>query len=46
LRVVEDDPRRAVLAADTTREVEDIQVARWRAMSMSETAQLISRSTI
>ena len=33
---------RGVLSADTTREAEDVQVARWREMSPAEKAQLIS----
>lgn len=33
---------RGVLSADTTREAEDIQVERWRAMSVQEKAQLVT----
>jgi hypothetical protein len=36
-----DEPR-GVLSADTSRAAEDIQVERWRAMSPSERADLIS----
>jgi hypothetical protein len=39
---VADKPARAVLSADTTRKIEDMQVARWRAMTPAEKARLIS----
>jgi hypothetical protein len=39
---VADESARAVLSADTTREIEDTQVARWRAMTPARKARLIS----
>jgi hypothetical protein len=39
---VADESARAVLSADTTREIEDMQVARWRSMTPAEKARLIS----
>jgi hypothetical protein len=37
---VSDEAARAVLSADTAREAEDLQIARWREMSATEKAQL------